>query len=123
MPNILIIDDDKSIGDLLKKVLEKEGHKVDTELSGKIAIKKIEKTKYDIIFVDIKLQDISGLEIINYIKKINPQTIAIIITGYGSINNAVEALNKGADAYINKPIKLEELLSTLNNKINQKQKK
>lgn len=120
MPNILIIDDDKSIGDLLKKILEKEGHKVDTELSGKIAIKKIEKTKYDIIFVDIKLQDINGLEIINYIKKINPQTIAIIITGYGSINNAVEALNKGADAYINKPIKLEELLTTIENKIKQK---
>lgn len=120
MQNILIIDDDKSIGNLLKKILEKEGHKVDTEISGKNAIKKIKKNEYEIVFIDIQLQDINGLEIIKYIKNKNPQTKAIIITGHVTINNAVEALNKGADGYINKPIKLEELLTTIENKIKTK---
>ena len=122
MTNILVIDDNESVSKLLKKILKEEGYKVDTEVSGRPALKAIKKKGYEVVLLEIKLPDISGLTIIEHIKKIDPNIIVIMIAGHSSINNAIEALNKGADGYICKPIKLEELIFTIENKLKQLKK-
>lgn len=117
MPNLLIIDDDEIIIKLIKIILKYEGYKIDTASTGKKAIKILEKKRYDVVLLDIKLSDISGMIIIEHIKKIDPNIIVIMVTGYNSINNAIESLKKGADGYINKPINPKELLLTLKTKL------
>lgn len=122
MTNILVIDNNESVTKLLKKLLKEEGYKVDAETSGRPALKNIKKNGYEVVLLEIKLPDISGLTIIEHIKKIDPKIIVIMITGHSSINIAIEALNKGADGFISKPIKLEELIFTIENKLKQLKK-
>lgn len=110
---ILIVDDDEGIRKVLKAILEEEGYVVDTAKSGKEAIQKINEKFYNLALIDIRLSDIDGTELLTRIKDTLPKMRKIIITGYPSLQNAIEALNRGANAYIMKPFDMYKILKTI----------
>lgn len=110
---ILIVEDDEKIGKVLKTILEEKGYIVDTAKSGKEAIERIEATSYNLALIDVRLPDMEGTKLLPVMRKNNPQMSKIMITGYPTMRSAIEALNKGADGYILKPIKIENLLSII----------
>jgi len=107
---ILIVDDDETIRKSLATVLKEKGYLIETAESGREAISKSEKDAYNLAFIDIRLPDMDGVQLLTAMKETTPKMVKIIITGYPSLQNAVEAVNKGADGYIVKPIKMDELL-------------
>ena len=109
----MIVDDDESIRKVLKAILEEKGYRVDTADSGKKAIEKTEKAFYNLALIDIRLPDIEGVKLLSKIKETTPKMRKVIITGYPSLQNAVEAVNKGADAYIIKPLNIDEVLALI----------
>ena len=109
MDKILVIDDEKSITDLLSVVLTKEGYSVATSLSSIKALDMIDKDEYDLILSDIRLPQMSGMKVLKYVKEKKPNTPMIMITAYGTINQAVEAFKEGAIDYIVKPFDVDEL--------------
>ena len=109
MDKILIIDDEKSILDLLSVVFKKEGYTVETSLSAKTALELIDKEEFDLILTDIKLPQMSGMKILKYVKEKYPAMPVVMITAYGTIIQAIEALKMGAMDYIVKPFNIEEL--------------
>lgn len=107
---ILIVDDDETIRKSLATVLKEKGYLIETAESGREAISKSEKDAYNLAFIDIRLPDMDGVQLLTAMKETTPKMVKIIITGYPSLQNAIEAVNKGADGYIVKPIKMDELL-------------
>jgi len=108
---ILVVDDDESIRKTLATILEEEGYVVDTAENGKEAIKKSNAKFYNLALIDIRLPDIEGTKLLTALKETSPPMVKIIITGYPSLQNAVEAVNKGADAYILKPFNIDNVLN------------
>jgi DNA-binding NtrC family response regulator len=114
---ILIVDDDDTIRSTMKAILEDEGYEVDLAASGKEGIKKSKETSYNIALLDIRLPDMEGVELLKLLKPAVPRTRRIMITGYPSTQNAIEALNKNADAYLIKPVDIEKLLNTIKDQL------
>ncbi|MBS7632958.1 response regulator [Candidatus Bathyarchaeota archaeon] len=110
---ILIVDDDESIRKTISTILEENGYKVDTAKDGRQAIEKTEARFYNLALIDIKLPDMEGTELLDKMRDTTPRMVKIIVTGFPSLRNAVEAVNKSADAYLIKPVKIEELLETI----------
>lgn len=110
---ILVVDDDEGIRKVLKTILEDEGFTVDTAENGKEAIKKASEKFYNIAVIDIRLPDMEGIELLSKMRNWVPRTRKIIVTGYPTVQNAIEAVNKGADAYILKPFDVEKVLATI----------
>ena len=114
---ILIVDDDDTIRSTMKAILEDEGYEVDLAASGKEGIKKSKETDYNIALLDIRLPDMEGVELLKLMKPAIPRTRRIMVTGYPSTQNAIEALNKNADAYLIKPVDIEKLLNTIKDQL------
>ena len=114
-PKILVTDDELNTLKTLSANLEDMGYRVSTATNGKEALALIRKRGFNIVIADIKLPDISGLEILETAKELNPETAVIMITGHASIETAVNAINEGAYAYILKPVTMSELETTLKN--------
>ncbi|MBW1707314.1 MAG: response regulator [Deltaproteobacteria bacterium] len=114
---ILIVDDDKVIADILFDLIADEQRSVDVCYDGLAAIECIQKTSYDLIIVDLVMPKVGGLEILKYVKKTNPDSIVIILTGYASLETAIMAIREGAYDYIRKPCKLEEIKIVIDNAI------
>jgi DNA-binding NtrC family response regulator len=110
---ILIIDDEESIRKSLAGVLQEKGYVVDTAENGKEAAEKSKTSLYNLALIDIRLPDMDGVQLLTAIKETIPKTVKIIITGYPSLENAIEAVNKGADAYITKPFDMNKLLDII----------
>lgn len=110
---VLIVDDDESIRKVLTAVLEEAGYIVDTAQSGNEAIEKCSRSYFNLALIDIRLPDMEGTRLLNAMKQDNPPMVKIIVTGYPSLSNAIEAVNKGADAYLLKPLAMEEVLKTI----------
>ena len=110
---ILIVDDDENIRKVLSTALKTVGYLVDTAESGKEAIEKANTNFYNLALIDIRLPDIEGTELLTATGETTPRTIKIILTGYPSLQNAVEAVNRGADGYLIKPVQIEDLLKTI----------
>jgi len=109
METILIIDDEKSLVDLLAVVFKKEGYKVRTSLSATGALDLLEKESFDLVITDIKMPQRNGMDILKAVKERSPEVPVIMITAYGSIKQAVDALKAGALDYVVKPFDVEEL--------------
>ncbi|CAE7861581.1 zraR [Symbiodinium microadriaticum] len=110
---ILVIDDDQDICLLLKKFLSKNGFEVDTRQNGEEGISHLKQHKTDLVICDFKLPDYDGLEILQKIKIVSPETVVIIITGYSDVRVAVDSLKKGAFDYVTKPLFPDEILMTI----------
>mgnify|MGYP003440776178 FL=1 len=115
MANILVIDDERSIRNTFKDIIEFENHTVDLAEKGSIAIDLMKKKSYDLIFSDIKMPEMDGIELLAKIKELNADIPVVMISGHGNIETAVECLKKGAFDFIEKPIDLNRLLVTLRN--------
>lgn len=110
---VLIVDDDENIRNTMKAILEDEGYIVDLAATGNEAVEKTQKAAYNIALLDIRLPDMEGIELLKLMKDYTPRTRKIMVTGYPSIQNAITALNKNADAYLIKPVNIEKLLNTV----------
>ena len=115
--SILIVDDNEGILETLSAILEEKGYRTDTAKNGKEAIEKSKTNFYNLALLDIKLPDIEGTKLLTKMKETKPKMVKIMITGYASLQNAVEALNLGADAYVMKPVDPENLLGVINEKL------
>lgn len=113
IPRILVIDDDENVRETMSCILKEKGYLVDTAETGKQAIEKSESTYYNAALIDIRLPDMEGTKLLNLLKKSTPKLIMIIITGYPSLENAVKAVNDGADGYVIKPINHEDVLAKI----------
>ena len=107
--SILIIDDEQSQREILSGFLSKSGYKVYTAESGVQGLKIIKEKIIDVILSDFKMPEMTGLEILEEVSIINPQISFVIITAYGTVENAVKAMRLGASDYISKPVNLDEL--------------
>ena len=110
---ILIVDDDETIKTTMKAILEDEGYLVDLAGTGKEAVQKTQEKTYNVTLLDIRLPDMEGVELLKLMKDCIPRTRKIMVTGYPSMQNAIGALNKNADAYLLKPVEVEKLLNTV----------
>jgi DNA-binding NtrC family response regulator len=110
---ILVVDDDESIRTVLTVVLEEKGYTVDTAGSGNEGIEKTKTSFYNLALVDIRLPDMEGTQVLAKMNETAPEIRKIIITGYPSVQNAIDALNKGAHAYIMKPFDMDNVLRTI----------
>ena len=110
---VLVVDDDENIRNTMKTILEDEGYLVDLAASGNEAVQMTQKTAYNIALLDIRLPDMEGVELLKLMKDNVPRTRKIMVTGYPSMQNAITALNKNADAYLIKPVNVEKLLDTV----------
>jgi two-component system, NtrC family, nitrogen regulation response regulator NtrX len=115
MSNILIIDDEEAIRASLKEIFEYEKYKVDLAADGLSAIEMVREKKYDIIFCDIKMPGMDGLEVLEKFQLLNVDSPVIMISGHGTVETAVDALKKGAYDFIEKPLDLNRILVTLRN--------
>ena len=107
--NILIVDDEKVIQDSCSQILKKEGYKVKVASDGKEALRMFKEELFHIVILDIKLPGMDGIEVLSKIKEESPETPVIIMTGFASIESAVDALKSGAFDYLSKPFTPEEL--------------
>ena len=110
---ILIVDDEESIRIATAAILEDEGYTVDTAANGKEAIEKANVNFYNAALIDYRLPDMEGTELLTSLKETTPRMAKIMVTGYPSLHNAVTSVNKGADAFLMKPVNIETLLETI----------
>ncbi|MBW2608164.1 MAG: sigma-54-dependent Fis family transcriptional regulator, partial [Deltaproteobacteria bacterium] len=118
--HILVIDDELSMRELLEIMLTREGYRVSCAESGLMAIEMLAKDHYDLLLCDIRLGDITGLDVLRASKKKNPGTVVIMISAYTTAETAVEAMNDGAYDYVPKPFDNEELKQTIANALDLK---
>ena len=110
MTNILVIDDNPSIIKLMAKILTANDYEVSTALGGELGIKKLDKNDYDLVFTDLMMPGIDGMEVLEHVISKSPKTMCIILTAHGTIKSSVDAIKKGAFDYITKPVSPSELL-------------
>jgi DNA-binding NtrC family response regulator len=110
---VLVIDDEEGIRKSLKAILEEKGCLVDTAENGQEAIAKSKTRFYNLALIDIRLPDMDGVKLLTSMSETTPKMVKIIVTGYPSLENAIEAVNNGADGYIVKPFTMEQLLNTV----------
>ena len=118
--SILIVDDDASVRKTLSSILSLEGYVVETRDNGKQALKAVEKERFDVALIDIQLPDMKGVDLLSKLKQKQPRMVRIIITGFPSMDNAIKAVNEGADGYVLKPFDPEQLLATIRKHLDEK---
>ena len=112
---ILVVDDERGMRELLRITLKKEGYKVSTASSAQEALDLLDKGLFDLVITDIKMPQLSGIELLKRIKALDPGVPVIMITAYASVDTAVEAMKEGAYDYISKPFNVEELKHLIRN--------
>ena len=118
--HLLLVDDDEIACQLLAEVLTEEGYKVDTVRNGQEAMEKTKITFYDLVITDLMMPEIDGLEILRACKQISPDTLVIMITAFGSLESAIEAMKSGAFDYVSKPFSEDEIKIVVRRAIIQK---
>jgi two-component system, NtrC family, response regulator PilR len=116
MAHILVVDDERSICELLEITFRKEGHRVEVALSGESARRKIESQIFDIVISDIRMPDATGVELLQYCKELSPSSYFLLITGVPTVETAIAAVNAGADRYV---IKDHDLVDQLRRAVRQ----
>jgi len=112
-PRILVVDDDEGILLTMRAALEENGYAVETASNAEEAMQKTQTMTFNLALLDIKLPDIDGTELLTKLQNAVPKMRKIIITGYPSLQNSIEALNNEADAYLTKPIDMEKLFTVI----------
>ena len=112
---ILVCDDDETLSYLLKEQLLEEGFSVDTVYDGKYAIEAIKRKNYDMLLLDLNMQEVPGEEVLKFVNDYNPSLIVVILTAQNEIRKAIDCIKMGAYDYITKPYDFDELLVTINN--------
>ncbi|MCL4435415.1 MAG: response regulator [Thaumarchaeota archaeon] len=117
---ILIVDDDKIILSILAKFLQRAGYQTDVAETSREALEKVKNQYYDVALMDIKLPDMEGTDLLLIMNRTSPRMTKIMMTGFASKENRERSLNRGADAYLVKPIAPQQLLKTIKEKLSAK---
>ncbi len=112
---VLIVDDERAIRNSLGEILTDEGYEVDTAEDGAAALSSVEKEKYDVIFCDIKMPNMDGIEVLDKLMGMGVDAAVVMISGHGDIDTAVECIKKGAFDFVQKPLDLNRVLITIKN--------
>ena len=115
MPRVLIVDDEIAIRRILRDILEMEKYEVDEAGDGMECLVKVKQRKYDVVILDIKMPRLDGMEALDRIQQLSPDTPVVMISGHATIDTAVQAVKKGAFDFVSKPPDLNRLLITLRN--------
>jgi DNA-binding NtrC family response regulator len=115
--SILIVEDEVNIREALSDILQQNGYNVDTAGNGQEAIQKSKTKFFNLALLDIKLPDMEGTKLLTGLHEALPKMVKIMVTGYPTMGNAIESLNQGADAYVIKTFKPEELLALIKSKL------
>ena len=113
-PRILVVDDELGICQSCVKILSKEGHHVEYALNGYDALKMMQQNPFDLIITDLKMSSMGGMEVLRRVKESYPDSMVIVITGYGTIENAVECMRAGALDYLIKPFSVDQIQVSVN---------
>jgi DNA-binding NtrC family response regulator len=119
---ILVVDDDENIRKVITTILADEGYTVESADTAKKAIETTKRRFFNLALIDIRLPDMEGIELLARMRDSTPRMRKIIITGYPTLQNAIEAVNKGADAYILKPFDMERVLETIKEQLKNQEK-
>ena len=111
--NILVVEDDKNLTEIFKDYLTHIGYSVEEANDGLEGLDKFRKGAFQLVLSDLKMPRMGGVELLKHIKQLDPQALVLILTGYGSIGSAIEAISNGAYDYLTKPVKLQELGATI----------
>jgi ATP-dependent Lon protease len=117
---VLVVDDEEIARTNLEYILRKEGHQVATAANGLEALEKVKTQEFDVVLTDLKMEKMDGIQLLESVKQIAPHTEIVMVTGYATVSSAVDALKKGAAHYLSKPIKLDELRTTVREIIEKK---
>src|SRR6476469_8397676 len=120
-PRILVVDDERSMREMLAILLKREGYEVLLAENGKSAIATLEKEQVDILISDIKMPDLSGVDVLRAAKKVDQDILGIMITAFASTDTAVEAMRLGACDYLSKPFDVDLLKMKVREKIENRQ--
>jgi len=110
---ILVVDDEKVTRQNLEHVFKKDGYYVKTAASGTEALRFLKESPFDVIVTDLKMEKVDGMDVLSHAKEKDPNTEVIIITGYATVNTAIEAMKKGSYHFLAKPLKLNEIRETI----------
>ena len=109
LSRILVVDDEESIREFFQIMLKREGYEVVTASNGREGFEFLKKNPVDLIISDIQMPEMSGLELLSKVKELDPETVMVMITAFGSTEIAVEAMKRGAYDYVQKPFKIDEV--------------
>jgi len=115
---ILVVDDEQNSREGLTKILMKEGYEVVAAESGETALDEAKKQDFDLVITDLRMPEISGIDVLEKIREEKPDIGVIIVTAYGEVNSYLKAMTLGAFEYLNKPIKLDELRRVISKALN-----
>src|SRR5262249_53775681 len=113
MPRILVVDDEAGLRDSLRRALVRQGHSVDEAATFDEGIQKLQAAPCDLLLTDIRLKDKSGLDIVTFARRHRPSTRIVVMTAFGSVDVAVDAMRLGADDFLEKPFRMEAMLNCL----------
>ncbi len=111
---IMVIDDEKIVGDMAKLSLEQEGYSVETFLNAEPALSRLKEEKFDVVVTDLKMKGIDGMEVLRTVKKLYPDTKVIMITAFANLDAAIAALRAEVHDFFPKPVKIKELKESIN---------
>src|SRR4051812_32331287 len=109
-PRVLVVDDEKFIRDIIADFLGMEGYIVRTAEDGTSAVTELERARYDMVISDLKMPKMGGLDLLKEVARVHPDTLTVIMTGFGTVETAIDAMKRGAYDYILKPFKVEEVI-------------
>ncbi|HWO12365.1 MAG TPA: EAL domain-containing protein [Polyangiaceae bacterium] len=113
IPKVLVVDDEPAIRRVLSDFLKMEGFTVDTAADGEAAVEHLTTQRYDVVISDLKMPRLGGLELLEEVARLNPEALAIVMTGFGTVDTAIHAMKAGAYDYILKPFKVDVVLATI----------
>lgn len=119
-PSILVVDDEKVIRDMLADLLDMEGFQVRTAEDGAGALEELSRAHYDLVLSDLKMPRMGGIALLDQIGRVAPQAVTVIMTGFGTVETAIDAMKRGAYDYVLKPFKLEEVVHVVRRGIDKK---
>ena len=122
-PSVLVVDDERLIRDIITDFLGMEGYNVTAVSDGEAALEELKENNYQIVITDLKMPKIDGLQLLKKIQEMNKDLIPIMMTGYGTVETAIEAMKKGAYDYVLKPFKSEDLLMVVKRALEQQRLK
>src|SRR5881396_1920282 len=117
---VLVVDDERSMRELLAIMLKQAGHDVTVADGGEAAIRALQSNAFDLVITDLRMRQVDGLAVLRAAKEHSPQTVVLVITAFASTETAVEAMKLGAYDYITKPFKLDEIRLTIANALERK---
>ncbi len=110
---IMVIDDEKIVGDMAKLSLEQDGYSVETFLNAEPALKRLQEEQFDVVVTDYKMKGIDGMEVLRTVKDRYPKTQVIMITAFANLDAAIEALRRDVHDFFPKPVKIKELKASI----------